>query len=208
MAIEAFQHLPNEKQENILKSGIHEFSTRSYSEASTDEMTKNCDISKGILFHYFGSKKEFYFYCLRYSIEQLIVPIQENEEKDFYGILFESMKGRFQLCLEHKEEMHMVNMAARESAREIVEQKNEIIARYRMQTAAESTKTMRKAVGTLPLKEPENPKLVEALFLYMNAVLNQYLMKYLETPDAFFEKEAEIQTEIRLYMDFFLKGVV
>ena len=57
MSFETFEKLPTEKKEYILSTGIKEFSQKSYKDVSTDIITQKCHISKGILFHYFGSKK-------------------------------------------------------------------------------------------------------------------------------------------------------
>ena len=46
MVKDAFKKLPEDKKNTIVKSGIAEFSRKSYSEASTDEITKNSGISK------------------------------------------------------------------------------------------------------------------------------------------------------------------
>ena len=62
MAFEAFEKLPEDRKKRIIDTGIREFSAKSFKDASTDRITAECQISKGILFHYFGSKKEFYFF--------------------------------------------------------------------------------------------------------------------------------------------------
>ncbi|MCI5481154.1 MAG: TetR/AcrR family transcriptional regulator, partial [Lachnospiraceae bacterium] len=64
MSFEAYEKITEEKRNRILSTGIKEFSGKSYKDVSTDHITKACGISKGLLFHYFGSKREFYFYCL------------------------------------------------------------------------------------------------------------------------------------------------
>ena len=69
MSFESFEKLPGEKKDKILSAGIREFSQKSYNDAGTDRITEQCQISKGILFHYFGSKKKFYLYCLEKSME-------------------------------------------------------------------------------------------------------------------------------------------
>ena len=61
--LESFEKLPIEKQESIINAGLSEFSSKTYTEASTDLIVATCDISKGLLFYYFGSKRNFYLYC-------------------------------------------------------------------------------------------------------------------------------------------------
>ena len=72
MGIGTFEKLPADKKEMILSTGIREFSQKAYKDVSTDSITQKCHISKGILFHYFGSKKGYYMYCLEASLERLM----------------------------------------------------------------------------------------------------------------------------------------
>lgn len=208
MVRDAFKKISEDKKNTIIKSGITEFSKKSYSEASTDEITKNSGISKGILFHYFGSKKEFYCYCLQQALERLITEQLEHKENDFYEIIFSFMEEKFSVCRKFPEEMRFVNMAARETNSQVFEQRNEVLAKYMKKVKEKSAKVMAKAVATLNLKESNTKKITEAFILYTGAIINRYLEVYKEAPDQFFQQSEEIKAEIREYMDFLLYGVV
>jgi len=207
MSYESFNKLPEAKKSAITASGVEEFSHKSYADVSTDEITKNCGISKGLLFHYFGSKKEFYFFCLALSLEKLIAPTPGPEKSDFFGIIFSLMDEKFRLCREYPGEMRLVNMAAREAGGEVTEGKTKIFTEYLAKTTAESAEIMARAVRTLPLKTPGETKAGEALTLYVNAVTNKYLLKYRDTPDEFFEKADAIKAEMKEYISLMLYGV-
>lgn len=87
---EKFFALPKERQQAILNAGYRVFSQNSYKKSPMSEIAAEAGISKGLLFHYFRNKKEFYLYlwdnCAR-------VTIQAMEEHGCYGgeDLFESM---------------------------------------------------------------------------------------------------------------------
>jgi AcrR family transcriptional regulator len=207
MARDAFEKLSEDKKNAILKSGISEFSKKSYSDASTDEITRNCGISKGILFHYFGSKKEFYLYCLEQGLQRLLKDTPEPIAKDFYGIIFSVMDEKFSLCREFPDEMKLVNMAARERSGKVDEYKNKVLGQYLMKTKEKSAMTMVSAVEALNLKTFNNEKVTAALSMYVGVVINRYLEIYKEKPELFFEKSEEIKEEIKEYIDFMLNGV-
>ena len=209
MAFEAFEKLSADKKELILSAGMKEFSQKPYKEASTDSITKACGISKGLLFHYFGSKKEFYFFCLESAMEKLTAQAQSKEEvNDFYDILFSSMDQKFALCIHYYDEMHMVNMASRDAATEIVQQKAEMMQKYAIQIKMKSAETIRRALQTLHFKHDENLQMtVEGISLYINAVLNKYLIQYQTTPDAFFQNRDAIKSEMKQYLDMMLFGI-
>ena len=209
MAFEAFEKLSDDKKELILSAGMKEFSQKPYKEASTDSITKACGISKGLLFHYFGSKKEFYFFCLERAMEKLTAQAQSKEEvNDFYDILFSSMDQKFALCIHYYDEMHMVNMASRDAATEIAQQKAEMMQKYAIQIKMKSAETIRRALQTLHFKHDENLQMtVEGISLYINAVLNKYLIQYQTTPDAFFQNRDAIKSEMKQYLDMMLFGI-
>ena len=209
MAFEAFEKLSADKKELILSAGMKEFSQKPYKEASTDSITKAWRISKGLLFHYFGSKKAFYFYCLESAMEKLTAQAQSKEEvNDFYDILFSSMDQKFALCIHYYDEMHMVNMASRDAATEIVQQKAEMMQKYAIQIKMKSAETIRRALQTLHFKHDENLQMtVEGISLYINAVLNKYLIQYQTTPDAFFQNRDAIKSEMKQYLDMMLFGI-
>lgn len=209
MSFEAFEKLSEEKQELILSIGMREFSQKTFKDASTDTITKECGISKGILFHYFGSKKEFYFYCLSKAMERLTTKtVTKEETEDFYDVLFSFMDRKMSLCMKYSDEMHMVNMASRDASAEIAERKTEIIRNYMVQGQMESAQTLKRALQTLDLKSSENmQKTLEGLSIYINAVLNKYLLQYQQTPDIFFENSDKIKTEMKSYLDLMLYGI-
>lgn len=208
MSLETFEKLPDDKKELILSTGIKAFSQKSYKEVSTDSITQACQISKGILFHYFGSKKEYYLYCLEKAMERLTSKTETPRENDFYEILFASMNRKISVCLQYKDEMHMVNMASRDASTEIAAQKTEILRRYKTVVESKSVQTLRHALAVLRFKdEHTNQVTTEGLYIYINAVLNKYLLQYQQTPDQFFKNSERIKAEMKEYLDLMLYGI-
>ncbi len=64
MPTNQFFNLNVEKQNKIIETSIAEFAQNGYSNASTNRIVKECDISKGSLFKYFESKEELYFFII------------------------------------------------------------------------------------------------------------------------------------------------
>jgi len=59
------EDLPPDKRERIIRAAVEEFAERGYEMASTNAITARAGISKGLLFHYFGSKRNLYVHALR-----------------------------------------------------------------------------------------------------------------------------------------------
>ncbi|MTH51881.1 TetR family transcriptional regulator [Bacillus mangrovi] len=53
-----------EKQERIINGAMKEFVLRGFEKASTNEIVKEAQISKGSLFHYFNNKKDLYLFLI------------------------------------------------------------------------------------------------------------------------------------------------
>jgi len=61
-----------ERRAQLLSLGLQLFANRSYDEISIDELATAAGISKGLLYHYFSSKREFYIACVRMAAEELV----------------------------------------------------------------------------------------------------------------------------------------
>ena len=63
-----FMTLEEEKRERIINAAMHEF-LNGYRKASTDNIVREAGISKGLLFHYFGTKENLYNFLVDYAID-------------------------------------------------------------------------------------------------------------------------------------------
>ena len=209
MSRESYNKLPEQRRKLILDCGIAEFSRKSYTDAGTDTITKASGISKGLLFHYFGSKREFYLYCLEQALSAITSGGMPASHTDgFYDILFSMMDAKINLCLRFPNETRMVNMAARETSAEISESKKAVLLKFMVLTKATSSAVLNRAISVLPLKNPaEKEKVSVGLSIYINALINRYLEIYQERPNAFFAAAEAIKAELKAHIDLMLYGV-
>lgn len=202
------EKLPADKLRAVYLAGLREFSAKPFSDAGTDAIAAEGGISKGLLFHYFGSKKEFYLYCLRRAMDTLTEPGEETEGDDFYSVLFNSMSAKFALCSAHMPETKMVNMASRDASGEIVAEKAELLGSYGRQIRLRSAAIMGRAVERLELKAEQRQLAQSGLLIYVSALINKYLLAYQERPEQFFADADRIKEEFRGYIDLMLKGIM
>ena len=64
--------LVDERRAQLLELGIRAFSERSYDEVSIDDLARAAGISKGLLFHYFPTKRDFYVATIRAAARALL----------------------------------------------------------------------------------------------------------------------------------------
>jgi AcrR family transcriptional regulator len=60
-----------ERREQLLDLGLRLFGSKPYDEISIEEIAQLAGMSKGLLYHYFPSKRDFYVACLRAASLQL-----------------------------------------------------------------------------------------------------------------------------------------
>lgn len=92
--------LEPEKRDRIINSAINEFAKYPYSVASTNNIVNNAGISKGLLFHYFGSKRELYEYLCTFVIMKLFNEINDNlnwEQPDIFERIKEIAMAKLRL---------------------------------------------------------------------------------------------------------------
>ena len=82
--------LEPERREAIINSGLKEFASKSYNEASTNNIAKEAGISKPLMFHYVHNKKDFYLFlldhCFKILKENYLDKIDYNERDLFERI--------------------------------------------------------------------------------------------------------------------------
>ena len=77
-----FWDLKKEKQDRMINAALMVFAKYGYYHASTDEIVKEANISKGLLFHYFGSKRGMYAFLYDYATRFVTLELTANVEKN------------------------------------------------------------------------------------------------------------------------------
>ncbi|HEY8378879.1 MAG TPA: helix-turn-helix domain-containing protein [Nannocystis sp.] len=77
----------DERRAQLLELGLRLFSERSYDELSIDDIAQAAGISKGLLYHYFSSKRDFYAATVRRAAELLLQRTDTGEGADPAALL-------------------------------------------------------------------------------------------------------------------------
>jgi AcrR family transcriptional regulator len=70
------------RREAFLATGLAVFSARAYDDVSIDDLAAAAGVSKGLLYHYFPTKRDFYVAALRKAAEQLLDETRNDELVD------------------------------------------------------------------------------------------------------------------------------
>lgn len=91
--------LEPKRRDAILNAALKEFATKGFDEASTNVIAKEAGISKGLMFHYVTSKKDFFLFLCDYCnkiVKREYFDLLNLNEKD----LFERLRQSYILQLE------------------------------------------------------------------------------------------------------------
>ncbi|WP_028608545.1 TetR/AcrR family transcriptional regulator [Paenibacillus harenae] len=117
-----FLNLEPEKQDRIINAAAKEFAEKGFKNASTNEIVKAADISKGLLFHYFSNKKELYLFLFDHLMEMLMESIHSHvdwKDKDIFVRLRHIAGLKMALFLKHPEMFNFIKSVNKEDAGEV-----------------------------------------------------------------------------------------
>lgn len=102
-----FLKLDAEKRERVLTAAYDEFLAKGYGEASTNVIIQKAGISKGLLFHYFGSKAGLYKFLMKESTRRIASEsLHELPDKntDVFALLKSIIQLKITVCLRYPKE--------------------------------------------------------------------------------------------------------
>lgn len=117
--IEILQNMDDEKRIRIINAAISEFALYPYEKASTNGIVKKAGISKGLIFHYFGDKRNLYEHVSQFVITTLFDEIIRQIDYSITDI-FERikqvvvMKGK--LSIEYPQMFNFIYMMMKQEA--------------------------------------------------------------------------------------------
>ena len=118
-----FFDLKKEKQDRIINAALKLFALYGYKRASTDDIVAEAKISKGLLFHYFGSKLKLYSFIYEYSARYMAMEYERNvglEEDDFFEIQRQLEFAKWQVMKNYPYMLFFLNNAFLEEDQEAV----------------------------------------------------------------------------------------
>lgn len=119
-----FFDLAREKQDRMINGAIEVFAKNGYKHASTDDMVKTVGVSKGLWFHYFGSKEGIYVfvydYCVKYMLLELSTVVDENET-NYFELMLQIAKTKVKVGQSYPYLTIFLEEAAREPQQALIE---------------------------------------------------------------------------------------
>ena len=90
------------RREQLLAAGLELFSSTSYDAVSVDDIAAATDSSRGLLYHYFGSKRGFYIQVLEASAAELVEVLRPDPHADPMTALADGLRRALRWIREHE----------------------------------------------------------------------------------------------------------
>ena len=135
-----FFDLKQEKQDRIINAALKIFAKNGYNHASTDDMVKEAQISKGLLFHYFDSKIGVYSFLYDYAVRLIAIELGsaiDPSETSYFEILRQMEAAKMLVLRSHPYMYMFLNSTKRENITEAI------------LATEESKKTLENNLGTI-----------------------------------------------------------
>lgn len=93
------------RRNRILEAGLLEFADKGYKKASTNTIVREAKVSKGLLFHYFISKKDLYIFIFKHAkntIKDEMFAKVNYADRDVLNRLYSSTQVKIESYTKHK----------------------------------------------------------------------------------------------------------
>ena len=117
-----FFNLETEKQDRIINAAIKEFAQKGYDKASTNEIVKEAEISKGLIFHYFKNKKQLFLFLFDHCIQIITDDFYKKvdlTEADFFIRIRKAVSIKMDLLAKYPDIFKFIEEAYMDDAADI-----------------------------------------------------------------------------------------
>ncbi|MBA3924928.1 TetR/AcrR family transcriptional regulator [Listeria rustica] len=196
-----------DKRDKILMVAVEEFADHGYKAASTNRISEVAGVSKGLIFHYFGSKEKLYTAAVTYSVDLAMqeVPIGDMPTGDFVQGAIWSTKQKLDFSKNYPAVFKLIMQSYANPPAALAER----LHAYYMEALQVQDVYMNQILEKVTLRADvvsENAHdLVRALFDYIIKMATDYIR---ENPDATMEEMQPLVDKFMNMMAIVERGMI
>lgn len=192
----------------MLEAAINEFAEKGYSAASTNVIAKEAGVAKGLVFHYFGSKKGLYLaaldHCLKTQMDYFMARVKPPYPPDIIDRVVEWGAVKLEMVYRFPLIHRLLITAFLDVPAEV---KPEVDRRIHAITER-SWKLFWDGIDLSRLREDiDRRKAVELLMVAMDGLQRKYVEQYRQNPGDLIARAHEVYREVREYMEILRYGL-
>ncbi|SFS92126.1 TetR/AcrR family transcriptional regulator [Marininema halotolerans] len=201
-------NMPSDKREAVLQAAINEFSERGYEQGSTNRIIQQSGISKGLLFHYLGSKKNVYLFaldhCLQYYVDYVYAKMV-NLSPDIMDRIMQISLLKIRMCTTTPQMYRMVVSAWVDTPPELQE---EVATRQAKLAEEHFPRLMVEGIDfTRFRKGLDVQKAIELLYSMLEMISNKLMDRYAKEEDRGLSKLDDMNEELKQYLEVLRYGL-
>ena len=184
---EKFFDLKKEKQDRMINAALKVFALHGYQHAGTDDIVREAAISKGLLFHYFGSKLGVYEFVYDYSVRYLLLELSttvDAKETDLFTLMQQVECGKMRAMCGYPYLQQFLNRAQSENVSEAL-----LATEEKRKQLEEAYEKIYARADLQSYTSPEDVvKLRKMLELTIKGLLNEKVLEGTLQPEMFYEE--------------------
>lgn len=175
--------LPDDKRQRVLDATIREFAENGYEKASTNAIVREAGIAKGLLFHYFGSKKGLFVFALNYAVD-FYIDYFLRSLGDLPADLLDRLTSWLTLKVRMLREHPLMYQMVVATSRDMPEDVNAESASTQARAAERLMPIFLKGIDASRLREGITPeKAMQLVMLALNGLAEKFLAAARARPD-------------------------
>lgn len=202
-----FENLSEEKKQNIIKCALREFAGKGYEQASTNTIVKEAGISKGILFHYFKTKRDLYRYVIFYCIDLMFTQMLDYmvfKSNDYFERMLEVSAAKMKVQIKYPEIYTIVVNIFKSSQQDIIKEIYEKYAPLITQYYAK----VNEGIDITRFKDGVDINRVNELITWIaEGMGNKVIKEVSDKVEDIEETRRFLESEFRTYAEILKKGV-
>ncbi len=120
--MESFLNLSDEKQLSIIEAAMSAFGATGYKKTSVSDIAAAAGISKAMVFHYFGTKKDLYLYLIKYCSDLIMREIDKIFDRtltDFFDRILQAAEIKISILMQHPSALTFITSVYYETNEEV-----------------------------------------------------------------------------------------
>lgn len=198
-----------EKVARILQAALHEFATQGYRAAKTEVIASEAQVSKGLIFHYFGNKANLYLAAAHLVFDRLNKAADFSvwqDAPDLASMITRALRYKIQLQLQYQDEMQF-GMALYGGSDLPEAVRPQLQALFQTEMSMASTDLTGPVLARMHLRKGISPALVQDLIRGMITLVTDKAQPFLDAhPNAKVEDLDWLVDEVLQYLDVLEHG--
>lgn len=199
-----------DKEERIFSAAMHIFASRGYQNAKTDDIVTQAGVSKGLLFHYFGSKANLYVETVKRAyrvIEDAADYSVWQDAPDLTTMITSALKYKIQLQMQYPDEFAMAIAAYTNNATLPQKMQDELGSIWSSQLTTSVPMLTKPVIERMHLRDDVEPETVMELMSAISLIIGEKAKARLQAnPHLPISELEDFVDETKKYMDVLIHG--